>query len=73
MLASSDFIKAFTACLEERANGEENEEALLETNPNAVKEDAAEKGPEVTAEVALTSMEASRRLSSARTTRSTRR
>ena len=54
MLVSSDFIKALTACLEERTNGGENEEVLLETNPNAVRsladEDAAEKGPEETTE-----------------------
>ena len=62
MLVSTDFTKAFTECLGERTNGGKSEEALNETNSNAAKAlarvDAAEKGPEETTEVALTSMEA---------------
>lgn len=61
MLVSSDFIKALTACLEERTNGGENEEVLLETNPKAVRsladEDAAEKGPEETTEASKETVE----------------
>jgi len=61
MLVSSDFIKALTACLEERTNGGENEEVLLETNPKAVRsladEDAAEKEPEETTEASKETVE----------------
>ena len=62
MFVSRDIIEAFAACLEERTNGGKNEEVLLETNPNAARaladDDAAERGPDNTAEVVLASMEA---------------